>query len=72
MPYSSFRFSLLISASFPIWEIFLSTRILIGLAVSGVAAVAMTYIGEEIAQKDIGFAMGLYISGTAITAWVDV
>lgn len=33
---------------------------------SGVAAVAMTYIGEEIAQKDIGFAMGLYISGTAI------
>ncbi len=57
---------LLISASFPIWEIFLSTRILIGLAVSGVAAVAMTYIGEEIAQKDIGFAMGLYISGTAI------
>ena len=57
---------LLISASFPIWEIFLSTRILIGLAVSGVAAVAMTYIGEEIAQKEIGFAMGLYISGTAI------
>ena len=57
---------LLISASFPIWEIFLSTRIIIGLAVSGVAAVAMTYIGEEIAQKDIGFAMGLYISGTAI------
>ena len=26
----------------------------------------MTYIGEEIAQKDVGFAMGLYISGTAI------
>lgn len=57
---------LLVSASFSIWEIFLTTRIFIGLAVSGVAAVAMTYIGEEIAQKDIGFAMGLYISGTAI------
>lgn len=57
---------LLISASFPIWEVFLTTRIFIGLAVSGVAAVAMTYIGEEIAQQDIGFAMGLYISGTAI------
>jgi len=68
MVYALFLVSilLLISASFPIWEIFLSTRILIGLAVSGVAAVAMTYIGEEIAQKDIGFAMGLYISGTAI------
>lgn len=26
----------------------------------------MTYIGEEIAAKDVGFAMGLYISGTAI------
>ena len=57
---------LLVSASLPIWEIFLVTRICIGLAVSGVVAVTMTYIGEEIAQKDIGLAMGLYISGTAI------
>lgn len=57
---------LLISSFLPYWEIFLATRMMIGLAVSGVASVAMTYIGEEIAQKDIGFAMGLYISGTAI------
>lgn len=57
---------LLISSLFPIWEVFLATRMLVGLAVSGVASVAMTYIGEEIAQKDVGFAMGLYISGTAI------
>jgi len=57
---------LLVSALFPVWEIFLLSRMLIGLAVSGVASVAMTYIGEEIAQKDVGFAMGLYISGTAI------
>lgn len=56
----------IISSIFPLWEIFLLNRVLIGLSVSGVAAVAMTYIGEEIAQKDIGFAMGLYISGTAI------
>lgn len=56
----------IISSIFPLWEIFLVNRVLIGLSVSGVAAVAMTYIGEEIAQKDIGFAMGLYISGTAI------
>lgn len=55
-----------LSSLLPIWEVFLANRILIGLSVSGVAAVAMTYIGEEIAQKDIGFAMGLYISGTAI------
>ncbi len=57
---------LLVSSFLPYWEVFLSTRMLIGLAVSGVASVAMTYIGEEIAQKDVGFAMGLYISGTAI------
>ena len=57
---------LLMSAFLPYWEVFLATRMMIGLAVSGVASVAMTYIGEEIAQKDVGFAMGLYISGTAI------
>ncbi|BCT87806.1 MULTISPECIES: MFS transporter [Acinetobacter] len=57
---------LLLSALLPIWSIFLATRVLIGLTVSGVAAVAMTYIGEEVAEQDVGFAMGLYISGTAI------
>ncbi|AXQ23859.1 MFS transporter [Acinetobacter wuhouensis] len=57
---------LLISSFLPYWEVFLATRMMVGLAVSGVASVAMTYIGEEIAQKDVGFAMGLYISGTAI------
>ena len=57
---------LLISACLPYWSLFLITRIFVGLAVSGVAAVAMTYIGEEIAKKDIGLAIGLYISGTAI------
>ena len=57
---------LMFSSILPVWSVFLLTRILIGLCVSGVAAVAMTYIGEEIAEKDIGFAMGLYISGTAI------
>lgn len=57
---------LILSSRFPIWEVFLITRVMIGLAVSGVASVAMTYIGEEVAAKDVGFAMGLYISGTAI------
>lgn len=62
----STAFLLLLSVVFPVWEIFLFSRLVIGLAVSGVASVAMTYIGEEIAQQDVGFAMGLYISGTAI------
>ncbi len=57
---------LMLSSILSLWSVFLLIRILIGLCVSGVAAVAMTYIGEEIAEKDIGFAMGLYISGTAI------
>lgn len=57
---------LILSSRLPIWEIFIGTRILVGLAVSGVASVAMTYIAEEVAAQDIGFAMGLYISGTAI------
>lgn len=57
---------LLLSVVFPRWEVFLATRLVLGMAVSGVASVAMTYIGEEIAQQDVGFAMGLYISGTAI------
>ena len=57
---------LILSSRIPMWEFFLITRVLIGLAVSGVASVAMTYIGEEVAAKDVGFAMGLYISGTAI------
>lgn len=68
MVWSLFSVSLLLllSALLPIWSIFLATRVLIGLTVSGVAAVAMTYIGEEVAEQDVGFAMGLYISGTAI------
>lgn len=57
---------LMISSSVALWELFLLSRVLIGFAVSGVASVAMTYIGEEVAEKDVGFAMGLYISGTAI------
>ena len=57
---------LILSSQLPVWEVFLLTRVLIGFAVSGVASVAMTYIGEEVAAKDVGFAMGLYISGTAI------
>ena len=57
---------LIASAWIQHWSLFLVLRALVGIAVSGVAAVAMTYIAEEIAQKDVGFAMGLYISGTAI------
>ena len=38
-------------------------RALVGLSLSGVAAVAMTYLSEEIDPAVVAFSMGLYISG---------
>ena len=64
--------SLFISASLtvivafaPNWHMLLVTRVLTGLAICGVPAVAMAYVGEEIDPRSGGLAMGLYISGNA-------
>ncbi|AKJ43825.1 MFS transporter [Pragia fontium] len=48
------------------WHGILIMRALVGLALSGVAAVAMTYLSEEIDPMYVAFAMGLYISGNSI------
>lgn len=48
------------------WHGILIMRALVGLALSGVAAVAMTYLSEEIDPMFVAFAMGLYISGNSI------
>lgn len=56
----------LASALMPTWETVLASRALVGLSLSGLAAVAMTYLSEEIAPQHIGLAMGLYIGGNAI------
>ncbi|MGW7776184.1 MFS transporter [Pseudomonas machongensis] len=56
----------LASAVMPTWEGVLATRALVGLSLSGLAAVAMTYLSEEIHPQHIGLAMGLYIGGNAI------
>lgn len=58
--------STLASAVMPTWETVLATRALVGLSLSGLAAVAMTYLSEEIHPQHIGLAMGLYIGGNAI------
>ncbi|WP_449430750.1 MFS transporter [Pseudomonas putida] len=58
--------STLASAVMPTWEGVLATRALVGLSLSGLAAVAMTYLSEEIHPQHIGLAMGLYIGGNAI------
>nr|WP_283939234.1 MFS transporter [Pseudomonas sp. T1.Ur] len=54
------------SAMMPTWQGVLVLRALVGLSLSGLAAVAMTYLSEEIHPKHIGLAMGLYIAGNAI------
>jgi len=54
------------SALMPTWDGILVMRALVGLSLSGVAAVAMTYLSEEIHPQHIGLAMGLYIAGNAI------
>ncbi|GGL97721.1 MFS transporter [Pseudomonas asuensis] len=56
----------LLSAIMPTWEGVLVTRALVGLSLSGLAAVAMTYLSEEIHPQHIGLSMGLYISGNAL------
>jgi YNFM family putative membrane transporter len=58
--------STMVSAVMPTWEWVLATRALVGLSLSGLAAVAMTYLSEEIHPQHIGLAMGLYIGGNAI------
>ncbi|MEB2327854.1 MAG: MFS transporter [Pseudomonas sp.] len=56
----------LLSAVMPGWHGVLLMRALVGLALSGLAAVAMTYLSEEIDPRHLGLAMGLYIGGNAI------
>lgn len=43
----------------------LTLRLLQGVVLAGVPAVAMAYLGEEIAPRALGAAMGLYIAGNA-------
>src|SRR5574337_480095 len=56
----------LISVAMPNWTSFLVVRALLGLSLSGLPAVAMTYLAEEMDIASIGLGMGLYISGNAI------
>jgi YNFM family putative membrane transporter len=56
----------LLSAGMSSWHGILLMRALTGLALSGVAAVGMTYLSEEIHPSAIAFSMGLYISGNSI------
>jgi MFS transporter, YNFM family, putative membrane transport protein len=48
------------------WTTFVALRALTGLALSGVPAVAMAYLVEEMDRSAIGLAMGLYIAGNTL------
>ncbi|XBC41254.1 MAG: MFS transporter [Buchnera aphidicola (Nurudea yanoniella)] len=48
------------------WTGIILMRSLTGLALSGVTAIAMTYLSEEVNPNDLSLSMGLYISGNTI------
>lgn len=56
----------LLSTMMTSWHGILVMRALLGLSLSGVAAVGMTYLSEEIHPSFVAFSMGLYISGNSI------
>jgi YNFM family putative membrane transporter len=55
----------IVAAFAPNWTLLLVARALEGLVLGGVPAIAMAYLAEEIAPRGLGFAMGLYVGGTA-------
>ena len=56
----------LTAALVPGWSALLALRLLTGVALAGVPAVAMAYVAEEVDVASVGAAMGLYIAGSAI------
>ncbi|WP_083876625.1 MFS transporter [Ideonella sp. B508-1] len=55
----------LAAALAPSWPLLLTCRLLEGLVLGGVPAVAMAYLAEEMEPRRLGSAMGLYVGGTA-------
>lgn len=55
----------LVSAFLPHWGALVVVRTLSGIALGGVPAVAMVYLGEELPANKLGAATGLYVAGNA-------
>ncbi|MDB5643502.1 MAG: major facilitator superfamily protein [Hyphomicrobiales bacterium] len=49
----------------PGWTMLLVLRAVTGFVLGGVPAVAMTWLAEELEPRSAGYAMGLYVGGTA-------
>ncbi|KQT77870.1 MFS transporter [Methylobacterium sp. Leaf466] len=60
----------LVAVLVPSWYDFLALRALTGLAASGLPAVAMAYLAEEMDTRAIGLSMGLLIGGNALGGMV--
>lgn len=56
----------ILTAFSPNFHLLLLFRILEGVVLAGLPAIAMAYLGEEMDPKSLGMAMGLYISGNSI------
>lgn len=56
----------MVAALVPGWYGFLALRALTGLTASGLPAVAMAYLAEEMDAKAIGLSMGLLVGGNAL------
>ena len=56
----------LLAAAAPSWPLLLTARALEGVALGGAPALAMTFLSEEVHPEGLGFAMGLYVGGTAL------
>jgi len=55
-----------VSAVVPGWHALLATRALEGVTFSGLPAIAMAYLSEEMGRGAIGLGMGLYIGGSGL------
>ncbi|ERI91007.1 transporter, major facilitator family protein [Clostridiales bacterium oral taxon 876 str. F0540] len=68
MTFSMFSASILaiLTGFSPNFHVLLALRILQGFALSGLSAIAMAYLGEEIDKKSLGIAMGMFISGNSL------
>ncbi|MEX2414874.1 MAG: MFS transporter [Paenibacillaceae bacterium] len=68
MVFSLFTVSIVmvLTALSPSYHMLLVFRILQGIIMAGLPAIAMAYLGEEIEPNSAGVAMGLYISGNSI------
>lgn len=59
----------ILCATMHTWTEIIILRMLTGFSLSGVAAVAMTYLSEEIYPPILSFAIGLYISGNTMAGF---